>query len=95
MREREKSLPQIGILWLSSYSCVYVLYLSPHIHLQDKLVLKQQLRECKEELQQQKAFCTELGTASCTLLWSASQSEEAIRDILAAVSLYHFGSGDC
>ncbi|XP_018963730.1 heat shock factor 2-binding protein-like [Cyprinus carpio] len=57
---------------------------------QDKLVLKQQLRECKEELQQQKAFCTELGTASCTLLWSASQSEEAIRDILAAGKLEPF-----
>uniref|UniRef100_A0A672SAV1 Heat shock transcription factor 2 binding protein n=1 Tax=Sinocyclocheilus grahami TaxID=75366 RepID=A0A672SAV1_SINGR len=50
---------------------------------QEKLVLKQQLCECREELQQQKAFCTELGTASCTLLWSASQREEAIKDILA------------
>uniref|UniRef100_A0A671KF10 Heat shock factor 2-binding protein-like n=1 Tax=Sinocyclocheilus anshuiensis TaxID=1608454 RepID=A0A671KF10_9TELE len=50
---------------------------------QEKLVLKQQLCECREELLQQKAFCTELGTASCTLLWSASQREEAIKDILA------------
>ncbi|XP_059410107.1 heat shock factor 2-binding protein-like isoform X2 [Carassius carassius] len=57
---------------------------------QEKLVLKQQLWECREELQQQKAFCTELGTASCTLLWSASQREEAIRDILAAGKLEPF-----
>ncbi|XP_052403068.1 heat shock factor 2-binding protein [Carassius gibelio] len=57
---------------------------------QEKLVLKQQLWECREELQQQKEFCTELGTASCTLLWSASQREEAIRDILAAGKLEPF-----
>uniref|UniRef100_A0A9J7Z9B0 Heat shock transcription factor 2 binding protein n=1 Tax=Cyprinus carpio carpio TaxID=630221 RepID=A0A9J7Z9B0_CYPCA len=57
---------------------------------QEKLVLKQQLWECREELQQQKAFYTELGAASCTLLWSASQREETIRDILADGKLEPF-----
>ncbi|XP_016411196.1 heat shock factor 2-binding protein-like [Sinocyclocheilus rhinocerous] len=57
---------------------------------QEKLVLKQQLWECREELQQQKTYCTELGAASCTLLWSASQREEAIRDILADGKLEPF-----
>ncbi|XP_056332749.1 heat shock factor 2-binding protein [Danio aesculapii] len=50
---------------------------------QEKLVLKQQLWECRGQLQQQKDFCTELGASCCTLLWSSSQKEEAIRDILA------------
>ncbi|XP_050973124.1 heat shock factor 2-binding protein isoform X3 [Labeo rohita] len=57
---------------------------------QEKLVLKQQLWECREELQRQKAFCTDLGAATCTLLWSASQKEEAIRDILADGKLEPF-----
>ncbi|XP_067261110.1 heat shock factor 2-binding protein [Chanodichthys erythropterus] len=57
---------------------------------QEKLVLKQQLWECREQLQQQKDFCTELGAASCTLLWSASQREEAIRDILTDGKLEPF-----
>ncbi|KAK2908893.1 hypothetical protein Q8A67_004730 [Cirrhinus molitorella] len=57
---------------------------------QEKLVLKQQLWECREELQQQKAFCTDLGTATCTLLWSASQREEAVRDIVADGKLEPF-----
>ncbi|XP_077088374.1 heat shock factor 2-binding protein isoform X2 [Siphateles boraxobius] len=57
---------------------------------QEKLVLKQQLWECREQLQQQKDFCTELGSASCTLLWSASQREEAIKDILADGKLEPF-----
>ncbi|XP_051758584.1 heat shock factor 2-binding protein isoform X2 [Ctenopharyngodon idella] len=57
---------------------------------QEKLVLKQQLWECREQLQQQKDFCTEVGAASCTLLWSASQREEAIRDILTDGKLEPF-----
>uniref|UniRef100_A0A4W4FKX7 Heat shock transcription factor 2 binding protein n=1 Tax=Electrophorus electricus TaxID=8005 RepID=A0A4W4FKX7_ELEEL len=48
---------------------------------EEKLVLREQLWECREQLQQQAQFCTGLGAASCTVLWSASCREEAIRDI--------------
>ncbi|XP_026867568.1 heat shock factor 2-binding protein isoform X2 [Electrophorus electricus] len=53
---------------------------------EEKLVLREQLWECREQLQQQAQFCTGLGAASCTVLWSASCREEAIRDMLADVS---------
>ncbi|XP_051983226.1 heat shock factor 2-binding protein [Xyrauchen texanus] len=57
---------------------------------QEKLGLREQLWECTEQLQQQKEFCTRLGVASCTLLWSASQREEAIRYMLADGKLEPF-----
>ncbi|XP_031414302.1 heat shock factor 2-binding protein isoform X3 [Clupea harengus] len=57
---------------------------------EEKLVLREQLWECREQLQQQAEFCTGLGAASCTLLWSASSKEEAVRDILADGKLEPF-----
>ncbi|KAI1899890.1 hypothetical protein AGOR_G00066420 [Albula goreensis] len=51
--------------------------------LQEKLVLREQLWESQEQLQQQADFCTGLGATSCTLLWSVSSKEEAVKDILA------------
>ncbi|KAI4882050.1 hypothetical protein NFI96_007675 [Prochilodus magdalenae] len=53
---------------------------------EEKMVLREQLWESREQLQQQAEFCTGLGAASCTLLWSASRKEEAVRDILADFS---------
>ncbi|KAG9340685.1 hypothetical protein JZ751_021259 [Albula glossodonta] len=50
---------------------------------EEKLVLREQLWESQEQLQQQAEFCTGLGAASCTLLWSVSSKEEAVKDILA------------
>uniref|UniRef100_A0A8K9UEM0 Heat shock transcription factor 2 binding protein n=1 Tax=Oncorhynchus mykiss TaxID=8022 RepID=A0A8K9UEM0_ONCMY len=49
---------------------------------EEKLVLREQLWESREQLQQQAEFCTGLGAASCTLLWSTSSKEEAVKDIL-------------
>ncbi|XP_036396656.1 heat shock factor 2-binding protein [Megalops cyprinoides] len=49
---------------------------------EEKLVLREQLWEGREQLQQQAEFCTALGAAACTLLWSASSREEAVKDIL-------------
>lgn len=60
---------------------------------QEKLVLRERLWESREQLQQQAEFCTGLGAATCTVLWSASRREEAVRDILADVS--HFNRGVC
>ncbi|XP_028837356.1 heat shock factor 2-binding protein [Denticeps clupeoides] len=57
---------------------------------EEKLVLREQLLECREQLQQQAEFCTELGAAACTLLWSASGKEEAVRDMLADGKLEPF-----
>ncbi|KAK1802882.1 hypothetical protein P4O66_021416, partial [Electrophorus voltai] len=57
---------------------------------EEKLVLREQLWECREQLQQQAQFCTGLGAASCTVLWSASCREEAIRDMLADGKLEPF-----
>ncbi|KPP68676.1 heat shock factor 2-binding protein-like [Scleropages formosus] len=50
---------------------------------EEKLALRQQLWVSQEQLQQQAEFCTTLGVASCTLLWSVSSKEEVIKDILA------------
>ncbi|KAL4656983.1 heat shock factor 2-binding protein isoform X2 [Arapaima gigas] len=50
---------------------------------EEKLALRQQLWVSQEQLQQQAEFCTMLGAASCTLLWSVSSKEEAVKDILA------------
>ncbi|XP_072513637.1 heat shock factor 2-binding protein [Salminus brasiliensis] len=57
---------------------------------EEKMVLREQLWESREQLQQQAEFCTGLGAASCTLLWSASRKEEAVRDILADGKLEPF-----
>ncbi|XP_041936220.1 heat shock factor 2-binding protein isoform X1 [Alosa sapidissima] len=57
---------------------------------EEKLVLREQLWESREQLQQQAEFCTGLGAAVCTLLWSASSKEEAVRDILADGKLEPF-----
>uniref|UniRef100_A0A3B1J8T8 Heat shock transcription factor 2 binding protein n=1 Tax=Astyanax mexicanus TaxID=7994 RepID=A0A3B1J8T8_ASTMX len=57
---------------------------------EEKIVLREQLWESREQLQQQAEFCTGLGAATCTLLWSASSKEEAVRDILADGKLEPF-----
>ncbi|XP_062383766.1 heat shock factor 2-binding protein isoform X2 [Sardina pilchardus] len=57
---------------------------------EEKLALREQLWQCREQLQQQAEFCTGLGAAVCTLLWSASSKEEAVRDILADGKLEPF-----
>ncbi|KAI5090071.1 heat shock factor 2-binding protein [Silurus meridionalis] len=61
-----------------------------HREKEEKLVLRQRLWESREQLQQQADFCTGLGAATCTVLWSASRREEAVRDILADGKLEPF-----
>uniref|UniRef100_A0A8K9UZZ7 Heat shock transcription factor 2 binding protein n=1 Tax=Oncorhynchus mykiss TaxID=8022 RepID=A0A8K9UZZ7_ONCMY len=55
---------------------------------EEKLVLREQLWESREQLQQQAEFCTGLGAASCTLLWSTSSKEEAVKDILGKLQSF-------
>ncbi|XP_064166765.1 heat shock factor 2-binding protein [Anguilla rostrata] len=50
---------------------------------EEKLILREQLWESREQLRQQAEFCTELGAAACTLLWSVSSKEAAVTDMLA------------
>ncbi|XP_048862649.1 heat shock factor 2-binding protein isoform X1 [Brienomyrus brachyistius] len=50
---------------------------------EENLGLRQRLSLGQELLQQQADFCTALGSAACTLLWSVSVKEEAVKDILA------------
>ncbi|GAA6107163.1 heat shock factor 2-binding protein isoform X2 [Tachysurus ichikawai] len=57
---------------------------------EEKLVLRERLWESREQLQQQAEFCTGLGASTCTVLWSASRREEAVRDILADGKLEPF-----
>ncbi|KAJ8256140.1 hypothetical protein COCON_G00200040 [Conger conger] len=57
---------------------------------EEKLLLREQLWECREQLQQQAEFCTELGAATCTLLWSVSGKEAAVTDMLADAKLGPF-----
>lgn len=53
---------------------------------QEKLALRQQLNEAKQQLLQQAEYCTELGAAACTILWGVSSSEEVVKAILGGVS---------
>ncbi|XP_073928658.1 heat shock factor 2-binding protein isoform X3 [Castor canadensis] len=48
----------------------------------EKLALRQQLNEAKQQLLQQAEYCTEMGAATCTLLWGVSSSEEVVKAIL-------------
>jgi len=54
---------------------------------QEKLDLRQQLNEAKQQLLQQAEYCTEMGAAVCTLLWGVSSNEEAVKTILGGVSM--------
>ncbi|KAI5182204.1 heat shock factor 2-binding protein isoform X2 [Manis pentadactyla] len=49
---------------------------------EEKLALRQQLNEAKQQLLQQAEYCTEMGAAACTLLWGVSSSEEVVKAIL-------------
>lgn len=58
---------------------------------QEKLDLRQQLNEAKQQLLQQAEYCTEMGAAVCTLLWGVSSNEEAVKTLLGGVSM----AGEC
>uniref|UniRef100_A0A8C9XX21 Heat shock transcription factor 2 binding protein n=1 Tax=Sander lucioperca TaxID=283035 RepID=A0A8C9XX21_SANLU len=44
----------------------------------EKLLLREQLWQSGAELQQQADFCSGLGSAACSLLWSCSSSEDTV-----------------
>ncbi|XP_009281291.2 PREDICTED: heat shock factor 2-binding protein [Aptenodytes forsteri] len=56
----------------------------------EKLDLRQQLNEAKQQLLQQAEYCTEMGAAVCTLLWGVSSSEEAVKTILGGSKAVKF-----
>uniref|UniRef100_A0A3B5MU33 Uncharacterized protein n=1 Tax=Xiphophorus couchianus TaxID=32473 RepID=A0A3B5MU33_9TELE len=45
---------------------------------EEKLLLREQLWQSGAELQQQADFCSTLGSAACSLLWSGSSREETV-----------------
>ncbi|XP_047419184.1 heat shock factor 2-binding protein isoform X1 [Sciurus carolinensis] len=64
----------------------------PALASQEKLALRQQLNEAKQQLLQQAEYCTEMGAATCTLLWGVSSSEEVVKAILGgdkALKFFH------
>ncbi|KAM7066613.1 heat shock factor 2-binding protein isoform 2-T2 [Acridotheres tristis] len=56
----------------------------------EKLDLRQQLNEAKQQLLQQAEYCTEMGAAVCTLLWGVSSNEEAVKSILGGSKAVKF-----
>ncbi|XP_061483521.1 heat shock factor 2-binding protein isoform X1 [Rhineura floridana] len=58
----------------------------------EKLTVRQQLNEARQQLLQQAEYCTEMGAAVCTLLWSISSSEEAVKNILGSNKAIKFFS---
>ncbi|XP_066478201.1 heat shock factor 2-binding protein isoform X2 [Tiliqua scincoides] len=58
----------------------------------EKLTVRQQLNEAKQQLLQQAEYCTEMGAAVCTLLWSVSSNEEAVQIILGSSKALKFFS---
>lgn len=53
---------------------------------QEKLALRQQLDGVRQQLAQQAEYCTEMGAATCTLLWGVSSSEDVVKAMLGGVS---------
>ncbi|XP_048960547.1 heat shock factor 2-binding protein isoform X3 [Canis lupus dingo] len=58
----------------------------------EKLALRQQLNEAKQQLLQQAEYCTEMGAAACTLLWGVSSSEDVVKAILGGDKALKFFS---
>ncbi|XP_014793527.1 PREDICTED: heat shock factor 2-binding protein isoform X1 [Calidris pugnax] len=56
----------------------------------EKLDLRQQLNEAKQQLLQQAEYCTEMGAAVCTLLWGVSSNEEAVKTLLGGSKAVKF-----
>ncbi|KAM6447067.1 heat shock factor 2-binding protein isoform 1-T1 [Liasis olivaceus] len=56
----------------------------------EKLSIRQQLNDAKQQLLQQAEYCTEMGAAVCTLLWSVSNNEEAVKNILGSAQAVKF-----
>ncbi|XP_060090171.1 heat shock factor 2-binding protein isoform X2 [Heteronotia binoei] len=54
----------------------------------EKLTVRQQLKEAKQQLLQQAEYCTEMGASVCTLLWSVSSNEEAVKSILSKAETF-------
>ncbi|XP_068446680.1 heat shock factor 2-binding protein isoform X2 [Clinocottus analis] len=57
---------------------------------EEKLLLREQLWQSGAELQQQAGFCSALGSAACSLLWSCSASEDSVSRWLADGKLQSF-----
>ncbi|XP_069745284.1 heat shock factor 2-binding protein isoform X2 [Narcine bancroftii] len=49
---------------------------------EEKLATRVLLNEARQQLLQQAEYCTEMGAAVCTLLWSVSSNEESVKFIL-------------
>ncbi|XP_042312110.1 heat shock factor 2-binding protein isoform X3 [Sceloporus undulatus] len=56
----------------------------------EKIAARQQLNEAKQQLLQQAEYCTEMGAAVCTLLWSVSSNEETVKSILGSSKAVKF-----
>ncbi|XP_040842540.1 heat shock factor 2-binding protein [Ochotona curzoniae] len=56
----------------------------------EKLAVRQQLDEAKQQLLQQAEYCTEMGAAACTLLWGVSGSAEVVQAILGGEKALKF-----
>ncbi|XP_069492261.1 heat shock factor 2-binding protein [Ambystoma mexicanum] len=56
----------------------------------EKLVLRQQLNEARQQLMQQAEYCTEMGAAACTLLWGVSNNEEVVKNIVSGSKAVKF-----
>ncbi|XP_005459275.1 heat shock factor 2-binding protein [Oreochromis niloticus] len=57
---------------------------------EEKLLLREQLWQSRVELQQQADFCSGLGSAACSLLWSCSAKEDTVSLWLADGKLQAF-----
>ncbi|XP_051283256.1 heat shock factor 2-binding protein [Dicentrarchus labrax] len=57
---------------------------------EEKLLLREQLWQSVAELQQQADFCSGLGSATCSLLWSCSAREHTVTQWLADGKLQSF-----
>ncbi|XP_037552786.1 heat shock factor 2-binding protein [Nematolebias whitei] len=57
---------------------------------EEKLLLRDQLWQSGSELQQQADFCSAVGSAACSLLWSCSSREDSVTAWLAHGKLQSF-----
>ncbi|XP_007907003.1 heat shock factor 2-binding protein isoform X2 [Callorhinchus milii] len=57
---------------------------------EEKLAIRLQLNEARHQLLQQAEYCTAMGAAVCTLLWSVSSKEESVKIILGGSKAVKF-----
>ncbi|XP_005360346.1 heat shock factor 2-binding protein [Microtus ochrogaster] len=82
LEKREQELEQLRLDYEHFKAQLETVQTESRREKKEKLALRQQLNEAKQQLLQQAEYCTQMGAVTCTLLWGVSSSEEVVKAIL-------------